>query len=107
MVAGAVLAAIGWWVPAAVAWCLAVASGVAGLWLKPSSLRRVERFIAWTAHVVGRAVTHLLLVPVFLLMIVPLGLARRRHDTLSRRSQTLPSYWKRRQKGASALDRTF
>lgn len=106
MVAGAALAAVGWWGPATVAWALAIIGLAAGLWLRPASLARLEHAVEASGRFVGRVVTHLLLGPIFVLVVVPLGLARRRHDALGRRTQR-PSNWKQRENASSSLDRTF
>jgi hypothetical protein len=103
-----ILGAYPWWkggiTPGAACSLIAAGLGALGCWA-PSILRPV--YIVWMtlAFPIGWAISHLLLLGVFYLVLTPIGFLLRlfRYDPLNRRfDRSAPTYWTPHEAGAGA-----
>jgi hypothetical protein len=108
-VAGGVFYFVGRHLLAHVAWAVGGITLLLAL-ASPRAYAAVDRAVSAVSHGVGRALTWILLAPVFYLFITPYGLLFRRgaRDPMKRRfERSLPSYWKKREEDRANLDRPF
>ncbi|HEY8428482.1 MAG TPA: hypothetical protein VIL20_08920 [Sandaracinaceae bacterium] len=93
-----------------VAWSLAGLTLALGLASPLGAHAAVDRLVARAGRLVGRAMTVLLLAPVFYLFFAPFGLLFRRgaRDPLKRRFEPdATTYWKARREDRPDLERPF
>lgn len=102
-----VFATVGWRVPAMVAGIAACLLAISAL-VAPRLIARFEGALLPVGRALARVLAWLLLVPVFVLVVLPLGLVRRRTDPLRlRRDPDAPTFWSERDPSGFGSERAY